>query len=491
MDDPLIRIREIFAELTRYPLEVLDPDADLEDDLGIDSVKRTEIFVEFRDQFGLPETFEVQPGELRTIRSIAGVIQRHREGGGADGGALQSPPLRPHASSDAIQLPAPLGAAPASARPREAPAASHRAAPATSNTDVTRSVIDAIAGVTRYPRDILVPEADLEDDLGIDALTLQQIFLALGQRPTTTGASSAPFGVRTVGDVVSQVREQRSSRAPVVQTAVADAIDVPRSRAADDFLRGGNARPFEGKVAFITGSGHGIGRVMALQLADLGARVIVNSFHSRERGEQTTADIRQMGGDAVHLWGSVAKTEHLQRMFDEIEQRYERLDFFVSNASNGVFARLEDITAEHWDRAFRTNVVAFHQGSILAARLMKPVGGKIVALSSPGAQRYIEYFGCLGPIKAAVESLVRYLSVELAPFNINVNAVSMGPIYGELLHKYPDKERLIPYWESLSMDRRLGDESDISNVVMHLLSPVANRITGTVTLVDIGGSQRI
>jgi enoyl-[acyl-carrier-protein] reductase (NADH) len=135
--------------------------------------------------------------------------------------------------------------------------------------------------------------------------------------------------------------------------------------------------------------------------------------------------------------------------------------------------------------------MSLHQGAMLAAPLMRPRGGKIVSLSSPGAHRYIEHFGCMGPIKAAVESLTRYLAIELAPDNIQVNAVSAGPIYGELLEKYPEKERLIPYWESLSAGKRLGQESDVASFVMYLLSDAATKITGSVMLVDSGGSQRI
>ncbi|TMC31894.1 MAG: SDR family oxidoreductase [Chloroflexi bacterium] len=97
----------------------------------------------------------------------------------------------------------------------------------------------------------------------------------------------------------------------------------------------------------------------------------------------------------------------------------------------------------------------------------------------------------MGPVKAALESLTRYLAVELAQDNIQVNAISAGPIYGELLSKYPDAERLIPYWESLSAGHRLGEQSDVANFATYLLSEGGNKITGSVLLVDSGGSQRI
>ena len=251
-------------------------------------------------------------------------------------------------------------------------------------------------------------------------------------------------------------------------------------------------RPLAGRVALVTGSGHGIGRVIARRLAGLGARTIVNSFHSRERGEETCELIRSAGGEAVHVWGSVTNPDHMERMFGEIEARFGFLDVFVSNAANGIVAPLHMVTTEHWNRAFQTNIFGLHQGALKATPLMRRRGGgKIFCISSPGAQRYIEHFGCLGPVKAALESLTRYLAVELAPHNIQVNAISAGAIYGELLDKYPDGGRLVPYWESRTPGNELGREEEIANFLALLLSSWADRLTGTVLVADQGGTLRV
>jgi enoyl-[acyl-carrier-protein] reductase (NADH) len=107
-------------------------------------------------------------------------------------------------------------------------------------------------------------------------------------------------------------------------------------------------------------------------------------------------------------------------------------------------------------------VIAFHQGALLAAELMKRRG-----------------------------SLTVYLGIELGRHNIQVNTVSAGPIYGELLSSYPDAERLIPYWESLSPDGKLGDASHIADAVIYLLSSRAAKINGGVILVDGAASHRM
>jgi NAD(P)-dependent dehydrogenase (short-subunit alcohol dehydrogenase family)/acyl carrier protein len=524
MDELLSQVRDIFAEVTRYPAEILEPGADLEEDLGIDSVKRAEILTVFMDRFGLPEDLEVAPDELRTIASITEILRRHMQPASA---VL----ARPREVAPAPTVDRPLAQAPVRANGAHAPAggngsapprssweaAAHRAAPPAASKPVLRAapvgraaaplaalsldelreaVVAVMAEVTGYPRDILLVESDLEDDLGIDSAKLAQIMGALrGRLAVARSIPESAALLRTVGDVVSaaaQLLQHEAAAAPAAARATpALGVGTRPSRPATGPAALIGVRPFAGKIALVTGSGHGIGRAIALRLGELGASVVVNSFHSRQRGEQTARDIEEAGGEAFHVWGSVAKPEQIRRIFAEIERRFGRLDFLVCNASNGMIAPLEQITDEHWDRAFRTNVLSLHQGALLAAPLMRPHGGKIVALSSPGAQRYIEYFGCMGPVKAAVESLTRYLAIELAPDNIQVNAVSAGPIYGELLSKYPDAERLVPYWESLSVGNRLGEESDVANFVTYLLSEAADKITGSVLLLDSGGSQRI
>ncbi len=208
------------------------------------------------------------------------------------------------------------------------------------------------------------------------------------------------------------------------------------------------ARPLDGKIALVTGSGRGIGKAIADTLADLGSFVVVNSFHSPDEGEQTTADIVARGGRAIHVRGSVAREEQLARIFAEVDARAGGLDFFVSNASAGVFAPLSQITSEQWERSFRTNVVAFHQASLLAAERMRPRGGgRIVALSSIGARYCFEYVtsGGSGRSKAALEALVSYLAVELAPDNVEVTAVAAGAVDGALLSHNPNR----PRWRTL------------------------------------------
>ncbi|HTQ80288.1 MAG TPA: SDR family oxidoreductase, partial [Thermoanaerobaculia bacterium] len=294
-----------------------------------------------------------------------------------------------------------------------------------------------------------------------------------------------PEELRTIGGIAAALGRHLGAAAPPAEPAP---VAVPdRSFAGLTPER----QPFAGKIALITGSGRGLGRDMALYLAELGATVIVNSFHSREQGRATAEEIRAAGGEALHLWGSVANREHLEAMFTEIENRFGLLDFFISNASNGMLARLQDITPEHWEKAFRTNVIGLHQSALHAARLMRRRGqGKIITLSSPAAHGYVDYFGCMGAVKAAVESLTRSLAIELARDNIQVNCVSPGPVYGELLDRWPESQRLVAQWEANTAYGRLCEARDVSHFVAYLLSEPVKLFTGSVLVIDGGISSQ-
>lgn len=484
MTNEVIQIRDVFAEVTRYPVDVLDLNANLEEDLGIDSVKLGEVFSVLRERFDLPADMHLPKEQLTTIAGVAQAL-----------GALLADRSQ-RASS----------AAPAAATATASPVGP--AATGMSAAEVETLVIDVFAEITRYPREVLDPNADLEEDLGIDSVKLGEVFSVLRERYSipaeldvpkeqlrslrgVAGAltpllGSAAAGIRPAPATVP-VTVHVKERAPAVAStnghestaAALYAIDKPTSK------------PFAGKVLFVSGSGRGLGKDISSYLADLGASVVINSFHSRPQGEATAQAIRDNGGDAIHVWGSMANPEHVDQVFKEIDAHYGRLDYFVGNASNGMLAKLEDITAKDWEKAYRTNVIGLHQCALLAVERMRKVGGgKIITLSSPASQGYVDYFGCMGTVKAAVESLTRSMAIEFAKYNIQVNCVSPGPIYGELLQKWPESERLIKQWESNTAYGRLTEARDVSHFIAYLLSEPVKLFTGSVLILDGGISSQ-
>ena len=115
----------------------------------------------------------------------------------------------------------------------------------------------------------------------------------------------------------------------------------------------------------------------------------------------------------------------METIFEQVESKFGVLDFFVSNASNGMLAPLKDITAEHWEKAFRTNVVGLHQTSLRAVELMKKRGGgKIITMSTPASHGYVDYFGCMGAARPR-ESLTKQASSS-PPITLSTSLCSPG-----------------------------------------------------------------
>lgn len=330
-----------------------------------------------------------------------------------------------------------------------------------SETPYEDAVIAAAMEVTRHPRHVVGLEKHLEDDLGVRppkrVQVLRDAARRLGMKVTEREADEAARCRRLV-DLVEILRRFPRAIAPAGRMA--------------------------GKVALITGSGHGVGAETARTLAREGCAVIVNSFHSRQRGEDLARELTDEGCEVTHIWASVAQAPQLDRMFGEIRDRYGRLDYFVSNASNGFVGLLHQITPEMWERSYRTNVMGFHRGAILAAELMTR-GGRIITLSSPGARWTFEFFACQGTVKAAVEALARHLAVELAPRNIHVQAVSCGPIHGEQLRSFPDHDKWLPWLEARSAGNKIITETEIARLVLKLLTdPVPAASSGTLIEMD-------
>ncbi len=379
--------------------------------------------------------------------------------------------------------------------------------------DTLKRVVDCVAATTRYPTELLSADAELENGLGIDSVKRVEIIVALDEEfgLDLTAQAGAP-SVRTIADIadwidsllekggeseqpVHDVSEEESPRvrAGVVSSAVQ--VSMPQSLPSPHYLdnvHGGTlataARPLSGRVALVTGSGRGVGRTIARLLARRGATVIVNSFHSRDQGEQTAAEINAGDGRAVHIWGSVANPDQVDAMFAQIEKQYG-LDILVCNASDGRIGSFLELTPQDWERAFRTNVSGHHQCAVRAAELMRPRGGgSIVTMSAVGAHQFIDGLGCQGVVKAAVESLTRYLACVLGPSGIRVNCVAGGPVYGELLSKFPEARAAQNHWESMTPDGELCTPMDLAQTIAFLVSDEARGINGAVWMVDHGFS---
>jgi enoyl-[acyl-carrier protein] reductase III len=502
-------VRNVFGDVTRYPLDILEPHANLEEDLGIDSVKLGEVFAVLREKYALPAVLDLPRERMTTIAGIAESLEKYvmvrqavppaqmalratnadagEETGGKTTDAAGLPDQRGAFDPDDLQ-----GTDDRRNRP------SHPVVPvAVAVVDFEDGVRGIFAEVTRYPLDILDPSASLEEDLGIDSVKLGEVFAVLRERFNLPETLDVPReSMKSIGAIAEALKKYvapvAEARPFAAQAPLTNGVShTPTPQRAPEVRVVDRNRPFEGKIALVTGSGRALGKDVAVYLASLGATVIVNSFHSREQGVKTVEEIKAAGGKAIHAWGSVANPQHVEAIFETIEKTYGGLDFFVSNASNGMLAKLEDLTPDHFEKAYRTNVIGLHQCAMRALHLMKKRGGgKIITLSSPASHGYVDYFACMGTVKAAVESLTKSMAIEFAKDNVLVNCVSPGPIYGDLLNKWPESKRLIAEWEQATVCDRLCEDRDVSHFIGYLLQDEVKLFTGSVLVMDGGISVR-
>ena len=190
-------------------------------------------------------------------------------------------------------------------------------------------------------------------------------------------------------------------------------------------------------VALVSGSGRGIGQAIAIRLACGGADVVVNYLKNQAPAEETAAEICKAGRYAVVVQANVTKPEDLDRLFEVTANEFGGLDIFVSNAASGFNRPALQQKIMGWDWTMNVNARAFLFAAQRAVPLMeKRGGGYMVAISSPGSQRVMPDYVAVGASKAALESLTRYLAVELAPKNIVVNAVSPGLVETDALKHF-------------------------------------------------------
>ncbi len=250
-------------------------------------------------------------------------------------------------------------------------------------------------------------------------------------------------------------------------------------------------RPFQGKTVLITGASRGIGRALAILLAEGGASVAINFRRNRERAEDVARAVRECGGDALLCQADLEDPDEIREMVEKTGRTFGKLDIFVANAAATAFKPLEDVKLHNIHRTMAITV----DGFIVAVQEVVPwmgEGGRIVAVSGFDSMRFLPRHGVLGPAKAALEALVRYWATELADRGILVNAVCPGFVETDSAKFYCGaawddiKERV----RDVVPLGRMADPSEVADVIRFFCSPAGSYVTGQTLVVDGGLTLR-
>jgi len=243
----------------------------------------------------------------------------------------------------------------------------------------------------------------------------------------------------------------------------------------------------KGRVALVTGGSRGIGRSIALRLAEAGADLLINFFQNRDAAERTARDAADRGAKVHLVHADLKEPKQIEAIFAEVRRLTGCLDILVHNAASGILQSTLGLTPKQWDWVMNTNARPLLLCAREAACMMRE-GGRIVSLSSLGSSRVIPGYGAVGISKAALESLTRYLAVELAPRGITVNTISAGAVETEVWGLVPDGQQVLQKVRERTPAGRLLTAEEVAEIVLFLVGPQAQMIQGQVIVVDGGYS---
>ena len=264
----------------------------------------------------------------------------------------------------------------------------------------------------------------------------------------------------------------------------------------------------KGKIAIVTGAGRGIGKAIALTLAEAGADVTVVA-RTVEQIEKTAEEIRKLGRKALAVPADITKKAQVENVVSQTVKQFGKLDILVNNAGIGILKPVAfvpglkftgwqvadswdtPLTEEDWHAVLNTNLTsAFLFAQAVAPYLLKQKSGKVISVSSNSADLAPPYFSSYCVSKAGLSMFTRCLATEWAPFNICVNAVGPGDVLTEMTEPvlaYPEMKKFM--LESIPLGR-LGKTREIALLVVYLASEASDYMTGQTLYIDGGQLSR-
>ena len=242
---------------------------------------------------------------------------------------------------------------------------------------------------------------------------------------------------------------------------------------------------FKDKTVLITGGSRGIGKSLCLAFAKNGCNIIFTYLRSKTESEKLTKKIKEIGVKVESIKINLKSTTEIEKLYNFLVSKKMKVNFLINNAASGVMKNSLDTTEKHWDWTLDINAKAPWILSKNIAKIM-PKNSRIINITSPGSSKVLKNYFSVGVSKAALESLTRYMAVDLAPKGINVNSISPSLIETDALKYFPNQEDIKSILERKNPKEKKLTPDDIAEVAVLLCQEKSNMIVGQNIIIDGG-----
>ena len=242
---------------------------------------------------------------------------------------------------------------------------------------------------------------------------------------------------------------------------------------------------FKDKTVLITGGSRGIGKSLCLAFAENGCNIIFTYLRSKTESEKLTKKIKDKGVKVEAIKINLKSTKEIEKLYNFLVSKKMKVNFLINNAASGVMKNSLDTTEKHWDWTLDINAKAPWILSKKIAKIM-PKNSRIINITSPGSSKVLKNYFSIGVSKAALESLTRYMAVDLAPKGINVNSISPSLVETDALKYFPNQEDIKSILERKNPKGKKLTPVDIAEVAVLLCQEKSNMIVGQNIIIDGG-----
>ena len=247
---------------------------------------------------------------------------------------------------------------------------------------------------------------------------------------------------------------------------------------------------FKNKLALITGASKGIGKSIAIGLAQESSNILFTYFRDKQNAEKTKSEVLGLGVKCEMIKINLSDVKEVEKITAHIKDNYKSLDFLINNAATGININSDKLTSKHWDWVLNTNSKA---PWLLVKNLtaIMPEGSSVINISSLGSSKVLSNYFSVGVSKSALETITKYLSIELGSRGIKVNSISPGIIKTSALDSFPKGSDVNKSSNYQTPAGKPLDAKDVSNLVNFLCSKESNMIRGQNIIIDGGQSLTI